>query len=221
MITLITLIVSVGLADSVDPAMIIPALHFASRPQGGRRVAGFAVGVGTVNIVGGVAIALGPGRFLLHLAPHPGAQTARWLELAGAALLLVAAIVLWRRPPGEHRPRTLHRRLDRASPLVGGLIALVELPTAVPYFVIIAAVIRSHASIAATVALLATYQLMYLTPVIAIAILSWRASRSEKGWSDETVRALLARHENRVIATMLLAVALVLFALGHSALSAA
>jgi cytochrome c biogenesis protein CcdA len=221
MLTLISLIVSVGLADSIDPAMIVPALHYGSRPHGGRRVAGFALGVFTVNLVGGLAIALGPGRFLLHLAPHLSARTTHWLELTGAALLLPAAIVLWRRRPGEHLPGTLERRLDRASPLVGGTIALLELPTAVPYFVIIAAVIRSHVGVAGTAALLAMYQLLYLTPVIAIAVISQRAFRSQGAWSGERLLAFFARYENRAIAAILCASALVLVVLGRSVLPTA
>jgi cytochrome c biogenesis protein CcdA len=218
MLALISLIVSIGLADSIDPAMIVPALHFGSRPHGGRRVAGFALGVFTVNLVGGVAIALGPGRFLLQLSPHPGERTTHRLELAGAALLLAAAIVLVRRHPAEHGEGRLQRRLDRASPLVGGTIALVELPTAVPYFVIIAAVIRSHVGTPATIALLATYQLIYLAPVLAIAILSRRAFRFHGSWSGVRVRSFLTRYENRAIAAVLCALALILLVLGSGGL---
>lgn len=218
MFALITLIVSVGLADSIDPAMIVPALHFASRPQPVRRIAGFAIGVFVVNVGGGLAIAVGPGRFLLRLAPHPGPRLTHWLELVGAGLLFAAAGALWRRRPRRDRSHNHGRRLDRASPLVGATIALLELPTAVPYFVVITALIRSHTSMAATTGLLALYQLMYLAPVIAIAILSQRAFRSQGVWSGDRVRALLARYENQVIAAISFVAGLVLVVLGHSAI---
>lgn len=214
MFPLLTLIVSVGLADSLDPTMILPALYFAARPRGGRRAAGFACGVFIVNLVGGVAIALGPGRFLVDLLPHPGPRVTHALELACGAILLAAAVLLWRRQRSPDQPRGGHERLQRASPLVGATVALLELPTAVPYFVIIAAVVRSDAGIASTVALLAVYQLIYLAPVLAIAALSERASRSHEAWRGESIRAFLARHQNRLLATILFVATLVLLGFG-------
>ena len=127
MLALLTLIISVGLADSMDPAMILPALYFAAGPRG-RRAAGFACGVFVVNLVGGVAIALGPGRFLVDLVPHPGPRRHAALELACGAILLAAAVLLWRRQRSPDQPRGSHERLQRASPLVGATVALLELP---------------------------------------------------------------------------------------------
>ena len=214
MFALLTLIISVGLADSMDPTMILPALYFAARPRGGRRAAGFACGVFVVNLVGGVAIALGPGRFLVDLVPHPGPRVTHALELACGAILLAAAVLLWRRQRSPDQPRGNHERLQRASPLVGATVALLELPTAVPYFVIIAAVVRSDAGIASTVVLLAVYQLIYLAPVLAIAALSQHASRSHEAWRGESIRAFLARHQNRLLATILFLAAVALLAVG-------
>ena len=142
MLAVLTLILSIGLADSIDPAMIIPALYFAASPRGARGVAGFACGVFVVNLVGGVAIALGPGRFLLDLVPHPGPPVTHALELVVGGLLLVAAVLVWRLPRQSDQPPGNHERLRHAAPLVGATVALAELPTAVPYFVIIAAVVR-------------------------------------------------------------------------------
>ena len=214
MLALLTLIASIGLADSIDPSMIVPALYFAARPGGGRRVAGFACGVFVVNVVGGVAIALGPGRFLLGLAPHPGPRVTHVLELVAGGALLVAAVLLWHRPRHSDQPPADHERLRHAAPLVGGTVALLALPSAVPYFVIIAAVIRSHVGVTATIALLATYQLIYLAPVLVIAVLSQRAPRAHWTWRGNSIATLLARYENRLIATILFVAAIVLLALG-------
>ena len=40
MLAVLTLILSIGLADSIDPAMIIPALYFAASPRGASRRCG-------------------------------------------------------------------------------------------------------------------------------------------------------------------------------------
>jgi cytochrome c biogenesis protein CcdA len=220
MLAVLTLILSIGLADSIDPAMIIPALYFAASPRGARGVAGFACGVFVVNLVGGVAIALGPGRFLLDLAPHPAPPVTHALELAVGGLLLVAAVLLWRLPRQSDQPRGDHERLRHAAPLVGATVALAELPTAVPYFVIIAAVVRSDAGVASTIALLAAYQLIYLAPVLAISVLTERTARSHEAWRGESIRAFVARYQNRLIATILFVAALVLLALGAYGITA-
>jgi cytochrome c biogenesis protein CcdA len=214
MLTLLTLIVSVGLADSIDPTMILPAVYFASRPDRGSSVAKFAGGVFTVNVLGGVAIALGPGRFLLSLAPHLGSRTTHRLELAAGALLLVAAVVLWLWRP-RPRPAT-HERSPHAAYFVGATIALAELPTALPYFVVIVAVIRAQEGIASTVALLSAYQVLYLTPVLAISVLSRYASRADGAARGERLRSLLVRYENRLVAAVLFFVGVVLLVLGQS-----
>ena len=214
MLAVLTLILSIGLADSIDPAMIIPALYFAASPRGARGVAGFACGVFVVNLVGGVAIALGPGRFLLDLVPHLGPAVTHALELLVGGLLLVAAVLVWRLPRQSDQPPGNHERLRHAAPLVGATVALAELPTAVPYFVIIAAVVRADAGVAATIALLAAYQLIYLAPVLAISVLTARSSRSHEAWRGESIRAFVARYQNRLIATILSLIAVVLLAVG-------
>jgi cytochrome c biogenesis protein CcdA len=216
MLELLTLIVSVGLADSVDPAMLVPAWYFAPGRRGARRVVGFASSVFAVNIVGGVAIALGPGRFLLGLVPHPGSRTTHTVELVVGVVLLMASVVLWRRR--AEGPRASHEGLKHASPLVGATIALAELPTAVPYFVVIVAVTRSHVGTASTVALLALYQVLYLTPVWVIAVISRRASHTQSGMRGDRVHSVLVHYENRVIATILFVVGVVLLALATSAI---
>jgi cytochrome c biogenesis protein CcdA len=214
MLALLTLIGSVGLADSVDPTMILPALYFARGRNSRRRVAGFAAGVFVVNVVGGVAVALGPGRFLLHLAPHPGPGATRVLELIGGAILVPVAVVLWRR-----RPRAAGEgstRLEHAAPLVGATIALLEFPTAVPFFVIVVAVIHADVAVAATVGLLAAYQLLYLLPVLVIAVLSERSPRPDRAPRFDGAQGLLVRYEHRLIAAAAFAGALILLALGAS-----
>ena len=142
--------------------------------------------------------------------PHEGTETTHLLELVGGGVLLVASVVLWRRRSSQSGGS--HPRLQRASPLVGAAIALAEFPTAAPYFVIIVAVVRAHASIAATIALLAAYQLLYLAPVLAISRLRECASGSRR----DRVGTFVVRYEDRLVAAIMLAVAVVLVALGSA-----
>src|SRR5947209_2925362 len=71
MFRLLGLVISVGLADSLNPSTIGPALYLATGRQGRRQVVQFTVGVVLVYFIGGALVTLGPGRLLLSLLPHP------------------------------------------------------------------------------------------------------------------------------------------------------
>src|ERR1700757_2538904 len=95
MIRLIGLAVSIGLADSLNPSTIVPALYLATGEHPRQRVLQFTVGVFVVYFVGGAAIALGPGELLLSLVPHPSHTTRYVLEVVVGVAILIAGVVLW------------------------------------------------------------------------------------------------------------------------------
>ncbi len=95
MLRLIALVVSVGLADSMNPSTVGPALHLASGTRSRRRLAQFTFGVLAVYFVGGAVIALGPGQVLLSLVPRPGAKVRHICETAAGVVMLIAAAFLW------------------------------------------------------------------------------------------------------------------------------
>ena len=144
MLRLIGLAVSIGLADSMNPSTIAPGLYLAmgQRPRTG--LIQFTLGVFAVNFVGGAVIALGPGQALLALVPHPS-PTARYiLETVAGVVMLIGAALLWSR-----RKRLAQRKLPepstkgRSALLLGLTVSAVELPTAFPYFAVIAAAVGS------------------------------------------------------------------------------
>jgi cytochrome c biogenesis protein CcdA len=164
---LIGLAVSIGLADSMNPSTIAPGLYLAmgERPRGG--LIRFTLGVLAVNFVGGAAIALGPGEAVLALVPKPGA-TARYIaETVAGVVMLGAAVVIWRR-----RRSLARRELPSPSPqgksslLLGVTIGAVELPTAFPYFAVIAAIVGSGFNPIRQLILLALYNLAFVLPLI-------------------------------------------------------
>ena len=91
--------ISVGLADSLNPSTVGPALYIATGRQRVWRVTQFTIGVFSVTFVGGIVLTIGPGRLLLGLVPHPQGTVRHVIELvAGVVLLIVAvAILLGRR----------------------------------------------------------------------------------------------------------------------------
>ncbi|MGH2925335.1 MAG: GAP family protein [Solirubrobacterales bacterium] len=168
--TRLTLIVlSIGLADSLNPTTAGPALYLATTRHARRQVAEFAIGIFAVNLIGGALIALGPGQLLLALVPHPSPVAKHLTEVAVGAAFVIAAAILWtrrRQMAARALPGTGGR--TGASAVLGAGIALVELPTAFPYFAAIAAIVASGAAVGEQVALLVLFNLAFIAPVLGI-----------------------------------------------------
>jgi cytochrome c biogenesis protein CcdA len=171
MLRLIALVVSIGLADSMNPSTVIPALYLASGAQPRMHVRQFTAGVFAVYFLGGAVVALGPGQAVLALVPHPG-PTARYVaETVAGAVMVVVGCLLWR-----GRERLARRELpappseSRSSALLGVTITAVELPTAFPYFAAIAAIVGSGFDPERQLLLLVIYNVCFVAPLISIVV---------------------------------------------------
>jgi cytochrome c biogenesis protein CcdA len=169
MLGLIVLVISIGIADSVNPATIIVALYLAGGERPLQKVIGFTVGVFTAYLAGGVAVALGLGQLILANVPRPGHEARSIGELVVGAVLLLSAGVLWAR---RARLRTLDlptsNRTKRSAALLGAAMTFVELPTAFPYLAAVGAVVDSGRGIADQVLLLVIYNMCFVLPLILI-----------------------------------------------------
>ncbi len=165
------IVLSIGIADSLNPTTVGPALYLATTRHARRQVAEFAIGIFAVNLIGGALIALGPGQLLLALVPHPSSFAKHLTEVVVGAAILVAAAILWSRR-SQLAARALPATGGRtgAGAVLGAGIALVELPTAFPYFAAIAAIVASGASAGEQIALLILFNLAFITPLLAIGV---------------------------------------------------
>jgi cytochrome c biogenesis protein CcdA len=182
MIRLIGLAVSIGLADSLNPSTIVPALYLATGEHPRQRVIQFTVGVFAVYFVGGAAIALGPGQLLLSLVPHPSNTTRYVIELVVGVGVLIAGALLW-----YHRERLAQREPPdisaggRGTWLLGATITIVELPTAFPYFAVIAAIVGSGLGTVRQLSLLLIFNVCFVSPLLAIvAVLTFGGERTDR-----------------------------------------
>ena len=184
MLRLIGLCISIGIADSVNPTTIAPALYLASGPDARTRVMKFTGAVFTVYLLGGVIIALGPGQLLISLIPHPGKHLSYILELVAGVAMLTAAVFLWgyRDRLGHREVQTEVRTDGRSSALLGATITAVELPTAFPYFAVIAAIVGAGTSIVSQVLLLVLFNVCFIAPLLAILATLTFAGPNAQRW---------------------------------------
>jgi cytochrome c biogenesis protein CcdA len=219
MLRLIGLVVSIGLADSLNPSTVGPALYLASGERPRMRILQFTAGVAGVFLLGGIIVTLGPGEALLALVPHPD-HTARYIAetVVGVAMLIVGAI-LWRKRHslGHHHNADSPRR-GKSAVVLGATIGVVELPTAFLYFGAIAAVLASGVSVPRELLLLVLYNLCFVLPLLLIVATLTVAG--EQAYAVlESVRLYLRRHWPVIVAVLALTAGLFVTALGVTGLT--
>ena len=218
MLRRIGVVVSVGLADSLNPSTVGPALYLATVPKRVLRVMQFTIGVFIVDFAVGLVLTIGPGRLLLGLIPHPRGTARHVIELVAGVALLIAAIALWRGRRSLARRELPMRGGSGGSAFVAGAsIAAVELPTALPYFAVIAGIVASSASVLQEIALVALYNVAFVLPLLAIIVLLLAAGNRADPWLQRG-GAWLQRRWPVVLASLLLLVGSALTVLGGTGL---
>lgn len=166
---LLGLVISVGLVDSMNPSTIAPALYLATGENAKRDLIQFIIGAGGVYLLGGLVMVAGPGSALLALVPHPSALTRYILEtIAGLVVLGIGVVLLLRRHRLAAKELPTPGGGGGSAIVLGGSIMAVELPTAFPYFAVIAAVVGSGANLGTQVLLILIFNLCFVAPLLAI-----------------------------------------------------
>jgi cytochrome c biogenesis protein CcdA len=206
--------ISVGLADSLTPSTIGPALYLATGRKRAWRVAQFTAGFFAVNFAGGLVLMIGPGRLLLGLVPHPQGTVRHVIELVAGVVLILAAVVLFMGRQRLARRELPGRGGSGGSALItGASIAAIELLTAAPYFAIIAGIVASSANVAQQLVLLALYNVTVALPLLAIiAVLLLTAERADR-WLQKAA-AWVQRRWPVVVSSLLIFVGGALSVLG-------
>jgi cytochrome c biogenesis protein CcdA len=220
MLRLLGIVISIGLADSLNPSTIGPALYMATGERGRGRVAEFTLAVFAVYFVGGAAIAVGAGQLIRPLLPHPRHPVTNIVEVAVGAAMIGVAALLWR-----HRQRLSHREPPdfdphgRSSWVLGASIIAFELPTAFPYFAAIAAILGAGLGPVRDLVLLFVFNLCFVLPLLAIlATLTFAPGSSDRLLTAG--RAFLQRHWPALLAGLALAAGVFVVALGVSGIGA-
>jgi cytochrome c biogenesis protein CcdA len=220
MLRLIGIVVSIGLADSLNPTTIAPALYMAEGKQSLSRVVEFTAAVFAVYLIGGLLIALGPGELILDLAPRPTHNVRHIIEIGAGVAMLIAAVVLWRKRNAlgarELEPRV---PITGRTAILGATITAVELPTAFPYFAAIAAVVGSGAGVPRQVFLLVLFNVCFVLPLLAIAVVLAVAG-DDAGALLSQARKTLRSNWPKVLAIVALLAGVFVILLGVTGLAA-
>jgi cytochrome c biogenesis protein CcdA len=210
--------ISVGLADSLNPSTVGPALYLATVRNRVWRVTQFTIGVFSVTFAGGLVLTIGPGRLLLGLVPHPQGTVRHVIELVAGLVLLIVAVALWLGRRSLARRELPGRSGGGGSALIAGAsIAAVELPTAAPYFAVIAGIVASSASVPQEIGLLALYNVAFVLPLLVIVVVIVFGGARADRWLQRG-GAWLQRRWPVVLASLLLFVGSVLAVLGGTGL---
>ena len=220
MLALTVLALSIGIADSVNPSTVGPALYLATGENALRAVGGFLLGAAAVNLIGGLVLIYGPGQAILAVLPHPGPRVVHVLELGLGAAAALLAVALWlARARVEARLSRTKNRPARSSVLLGAGIIAVELPTAFPYFAVIAAAVGSGRNLAEQTAVVLLFNAAFFAPLLGI--LALRGLAGARGAAVlEAWRARFDRIGAVLMPAFVLAVAIVLLAIGGLGLRA-
>ena len=212
MLALLGVVISVGLADSINPSTVGPTLYLASGRDAGRSLLGFIAGVFVVSAAAGVVLVVGPGHALLAHRPNP--HTEHVVEVCAGTVLVALAAGLWfARTRIARRVIRNERVIQRTSILVGAGIMAVELPTALPYFAVIAAVAGSGRAVTTQVGLILLFNLVFVAPLLAVLAIRQLAGTRGVDWLV-TARERLERHAELLVPALVLLVSAILIAIG-------
>jgi cytochrome c biogenesis protein CcdA len=170
---LLAVVLSVALVDSLNPSTVGPAVYLATRKHAARSLLGFTLGVLAVNVSAGLLLTLGPGQAILAAVPNVGEDTKHLIEVCLGLAALALACLLW---PIRHR--IVHQLIPKktlghgSSLALGAGIALANLPTAFPYFAVIAVIIGSDSNLATQATLIVLFNLVVIAPLLAILAIS-------------------------------------------------
>src|SRR5947209_6094867 len=199
---LLGIVISIGLADSLNPTTIAPALYLSTAENGRAKVLEFTAAVFSVYFLGGLIVALGPGQLLFSLIPHPHHRVAYLIEVVVGVVMFSGGAVLWR-----HRERLAEREppefddKGRGSWILGATITAIELPTAFPYFAAIAAIVGADINAPSAIIMLLVFNVCFVLPLLAIAgVLSFTGDGAQQVLCR--ARSFLHAHWPRLLASV-------------------
>ena len=216
MTSLLLLVVSVAALDALNPSTVAPAFVLATGRRPLRALTAFVGAVFAVSTIGGLVLTLGPVGLVLRSLARPSAHARHVGELVVGAVFLAVAAVLWRFRGGLARRAERVTSSHRSAGVAGATIMAVELPTAVPYFGAMVAIVNSRRSWTIDVLLILLYNVVFVLPLLVLMLARF-ASRGRTAWLDR-LQASIYRFGPTVVPIGFGVVGAVLVAVGATGL---
>ena len=164
-------IAGVGLVDSLNPATIAVAVVLATTERPLWRLAGYTAGIFAVYFLGGLILTLGPSQLIRTATSHPsGLGFDIGFIVAGLVAFAFAVWIFLHRHDQAKIPDVDVK--PGSAVVLGAGITAVDLPTAFPYFAAIVAILGEDLSAPPEILLLLLFNVMYVLPIIVIAIVA-------------------------------------------------
>lgn len=214
------LVVSLAVADSINPVTVALAVYLASTPDPSRRLSSFALGVFSVYLVGGLVLVVGPGELLRSAAAGTHTRVFHLSSLAIGSAIICLAILLWVRRSELTRVRIPGWALKpRSSFVLGATVTAVDLLTAFPYFAAVGVIVSSKLALPGQLLLLVVFNVLYVLPLVGILIVQELfGARAEQLLARG--RAVMERVAAPVLAALTLGAGIVLVIRAVSGLAA-
>jgi cytochrome c biogenesis protein CcdA len=179
---LLPFVLSLGLADSLNPATLAVALYLAATPNPLRRLTGYTLGIFGIYWLGGAILLVGPAALLRLVTRGIDPTIGDLIALIAGIAAIVFSIVVWMRRKRIDGFELPERALRPGSTLaLGAAMTVVDLPTAFPLFVVIGTIAHEDLHRASDLFLLTVYCLAYIVPLLAImGIRAIGGERSER-----------------------------------------
>lgn len=164
-------LVGIALFDSLNPSLFLAQFYLIATPRPVPRLVSYIAGVLLVNFVGGVLLLGGAQAFIASFL-----QNLEGGVLYGAQLVLGLALLLFGlrlrtkagADPEVKTPRSLH---PGHTFLLGMVVMLNEITTALPYFIAVERISQAQLSVPGDLFALVLYNLVFALPLVGFLTL--------------------------------------------------
>lgn len=190
MISEVLTIIGLGIADALNPFSIAAMAFLLTTDKPFERGATFIIGTLLVYFPGGIALLQGWTAVLKSILPSLPA----WVLPAAYIISAIACFgfafyLYWQSRSADGKLKTAPSNLSLMATLIFAIAStLSDLPTALPYFAAVNAISGVSTELTHQLSLLAFYNLVYISPLILMLMISVLAGTKTKA-SLEKVRS--------------------------------
>jgi len=198
-LTLTAALVSIALFDSLNPALFLAQFYLIATPKPVPRLVSYIAGVLLVNFVAGLLLLGGAQALIANFFQNLGGGVLYGAQLALGLTLLVFGLQFKTEAgagPQVKAPRSLH---PGHTFLLGMVVMLNEITTALPYFIAVERISRAQLSVSDNLLALVLYNLVFALPLLGFLSLFMvyrqrfaarleRVSRAVRVWTPRVVK---------------------------------